>query len=164
MDGFEFERYEAHGWIIHRKMMAAGEFYDVEIPVGYDIAHAANISLWTSGHVLVTDRDSGAEVGERTAGDGLLARHSMRAGNYRCTATEPSEFWCINAVVNRRRMPQIELCDTQDGFALLHGDLLLCEGVLTIDGNLTVHAPAAIKRGNRTLTPVSRCLGFVFLD
>ena len=126
------ERTTVFGWVVHRKLMAAGETYQARVLEDIATKDSENIALWTKG--LITGvREDGFKPMPRAPGHFNLDRDIMLAGLYTFTAKEDSEWWCVNWRLNRGDLPGIVPLRLSAGqrVALLPGTLLLvCSGVL----------------------------------
>ncbi|CDN87316.1 hypothetical protein BN948_01736 [Hydrogenophaga intermedia] len=163
MSDFRFERYEAFGWIVHRKILAVGERFEVHANGDIDVANAPDVAVWTRGRVLVEEQGTGRRLPDRQPGDSILRRGRTQAGRFVCTAAEPSEFWCINRVANRRRQPKLAVLDAEPGRELrLVRNALLCEGRVRV-GDVELAAPQALAKGARVVV-LERAIGFLFME
>lgn len=157
---FDFDRIKAFGWLIHRKRLAAGECFDVEIPAAYPIEMAANISLWTRGYVTGVDKATGLPCGDRRPGHSVLERDVVPAGSFRFTAQEPSEFWCMshraNALhmrhIGTSRLPRLAIVSVAAGGTIempRGARLLICVGRIRTADGAELAGPLAVALNNR---------------
>lgn len=161
---FTFERYRAHGWVVHRKMLKAGETFVVNVPQGYTLEQAPDIALWTRGYVTGVNLENGEPVEPRSPGSSILRRMVMLPGKHLMTAQEDSEFWCVNRIANRNRLPGLEVVDLAPTEVQQIGlPSLICSGRFkTLSGD-TIEAPAALAAG-ATITAETRVLGLAFKE
>lgn len=163
---FSYERHNAFGWVVHRKLLAQGENYSVTVTEDTEGSRIGNITLWTKGRIEGTDRSGQVQVTPRVPGYSNLNRGLVLAGTYDYVATEPSEWWCINYIANRRRLPQVHIFSAASGevYALPVGTkLLLCAGSVSF-GETQYDAPAAFEVSSEQVTFVAGeySYGFIF--
>lgn len=137
---FVFQRYHVFGWIIHRKLLEPGEEYTIEVVSDFvNVDEKPNIWLWTKGGVEGVIRGTGKKTLPRRPGDCSLDRPGYAKGIYDFKAIdEPSEFWCMNSIVNRHELPNLTPLRMMrdDLIELKPGTLLLiCAGGLRLPNN-----------------------------
>lgn len=160
MTTFNFQRFRAFGWVVHRKQLATGEKFKVHAAAELNPDNAPDIAVWTRGRVAVSDMLTGERLPDRVPGDSILKRGRTRKGEFWCTALEPSEFWCISGRANRGKRPQLDVLDIEPSTReqrLAH-DAILCAGTVTLNGQL-LEAPQAFAAGAR-ISVRERAIGF----
>lgn len=163
---FNYERHKAFGWVVHRKVLAAGERYTVVVAEDTNGDQTGNITLWTKGRIEGAERSTQAPTVPRLPGYNTINRGLRVAGTYDYAATEPSEWWCINYVFNRNRLPDVRVFSYAPGevHSLPVGTkLLLCAGSVSF-GETQYDAPAAFEVSSEQATFVAgeQCYGFIF--
>lgn len=164
MTDFAFQRFDAFGWIVHRKVLALGDRFEVEAPEEIPVERAGDVAVWTRGRVSVERLGApGEALPDRVPGDSILRRGRTQAGHFLCTAVEPSEFWCFNRRANRGRLPQLEILYLEsDEVRTIGRNALLCTGIAMF-GDKLVSGPAALAAG-QDLRAIQRSIGFLFLE
>lgn len=160
MSAFNFQRFEAHGWVVHRKQLHPAEEFRVEVGQECTPATAPDVAVWTRGRVAVIDDITGDQLPDRVPGDSILKRGRTKAGRFTCVALEASEFWCISSLANRKRKPQLDLLDAEPGkrITLAH-DAIVCAGRIRL-GDRELDAPQALLKGAR-FDVIERAIGFI---
>lgn len=163
---FNFTRYKAFGWILHRKTLKTGEIFHVEVPSSYNPDVGYNISLWTKGLVTGIDRLSGKPTDRKVPGSSVLDREEVPKSKNEFVAREPSEFWCINYLINRRKLPKVEILKIPAFSSLelpMGSKILFCAGSFTIKGVL-YEPPISLEFTSQAQTVYARedTYGFIF--
>jgi hypothetical protein len=163
---FNYERHKAFGWVIHRKVLAAGERYSISVTEDTDGTQIGNITLWTAGRIEGIDRAGGVTIAPRVPGYTNLNRGAAPAGSYDYVAVEDSEWWCINHTANRNQLPKVQVFTAAVGELKnlpVGTKLLLCAGSVSF-GETQYDAPAAFEISSEQATFVAgeQCYGFVF--
>jgi hypothetical protein len=165
---FNYDRHKAFGWVVHRKVLAAGERYTINVTDDTDGSQIGNITLWTKGRIDGVDRSGQVQILPRVPGYNNINRGPAPAGVYDYVAIEPSEWWCFNYTANRNSLPSV------DAFSIAAGEvkvlpvgtkLLLCEGSVSF-GEIQYDAPAAFEISSEQAAFVAgqQCYGFIVAE
>lgn len=165
---FNFERHKAFGWVVHRKVLAAGEKYSVTVTEDIPDGKTGNITLWTKGRITGSDRSGVQQPTDRVPGFCSLSRQFVPAGSYDYVAAEPSEWWCINHRANRNSLPDVKPFSVRIGEVKAFpagAKILLCAGSVSF-GGVQYDAPAAFEISSEQVTFVAGedCHGFIFAE
>lgn len=163
-----FTRHAAFGWVIHRKVIAAGDTYSVNLTADTDGPGLGNITVVTKGRITGVDRATGAVVPDRVPGYSNKYRTGLIAGIYDFTAQQDSEWWCINQRINRNRLPDVDVFSAATGQVVempAGTKLLLCEGSLSV-GDTQYDAPQAFQVTSQQTVFVAgaQCYGLIFKE
>lgn len=162
---FDYVRHSVFGWVIHQKMVAAGEGYRADVPVAVEARDSGNITLWTKGCIRGT-RPDGSATEPRVPGSFNQDRGIFEPGEYQFVAQEDSEWWCINWIANRRSLPEVRAVRLAVGemLELKPGDrLLICAGQAELDHHTFGPASAlSIGSSERTLVATQPTYGMLF--
>jgi hypothetical protein len=166
--GIGFTRHAAFGWVVHRKVIPAGNSYSVNLTSDTDGLGLGNITVVTKGLITGVNRASGQAVMDRAPGYSNKDRVGLLAGTYDFTAQEPSEWWCINQKTNKGRTPNIDVFCASAGEVVqisFGTKLFLCQGSLSI-GDVRHDAPQAFQVESQQAVFVAdeQCYGFIFKD
>lgn len=163
---FSASRFKAFGWILHRKVLAAGDRFSVKVDTEYLPANGNNISLWTKGRVTGINNVTGLPTAERLPGDTILTLPIVPVSDSHFVAEVDSEFWCINYVINRNRLPEVELfCIKVDETHVWPKDtmLMFCAGkFLANEAQYDTPMSVIVESELLTVTAVEDVYGFVF--
>lgn len=164
----EFTRHIAFGWVVHHKVIAAGESYVVNLTTTTDHTGLGNITVVTKGLITGSSRATGAAVQDRVPGYTNRGRTEMLAGIYDFTAQQDSEWWCINQKTNKNRLPDVDIFSASVGQVVelpAGTKLMLCEGSLSV-GDAQYDAPQAFQVGSQQTVFVAgeQCYGFIFKE
>lgn len=128
MSKFTFEEYRAFGWVIHRKLLNEGDTFRVDVAEAMPRNQVDNITYVTRG-VLEDPMFNPPRL--HTPGSWSLDQPPVPAGQFRFRALEPTTWWCINYVANRKQFPQVQAFSAleQTEFTVNANELVwLCEG------------------------------------
>lgn len=166
---FNFDRLNAFGWIIHRKVLHKGDSYLARVSQDLKPAEADNITLWTKGEITGQTLDGARSVEPRLPG--RFSRdytHTVLAGEYIFTAMEDSEWWCINWTINRKKLPTVSpfrLPSQATAMLTVGQSLLLCSGTLvTSGGTIGAGSEVSIKTKDAPVLAQTNCYGLFFHD
>jgi hypothetical protein len=163
-----FTRYATFGWVVHHKVISAGETYAVHLTKDTDGSGLGNITLVTKGRITGVNRATGAAVIDRVPGYTNKDRAGLLAGSYDFTAQENSEWWCINQKTNKDRLPNVDIFSASMGQVVelpVGTKLLLCQGSLSV-GDSQYDAPQAFQVSSQQTVFVAgeQCYGFIFKE
>lgn len=163
-----FTRHVAFGWIVHHKVISAGDSYVVNLTGDTDGSGLGNITLVTKGLITGVNRATGAALPDRVPGYSNKDRIGFRTGIYDFTVQQDAEWWCINQRTNKDILPKTDIFSASMGqvFELPVGTkLLLCEGSLSV-GDAQYDAPQAFEVSSQQTVFVAgeQCYGFIFKE
>jgi hypothetical protein len=163
---FDFTKHKVFGWVVHFKKLSAGQKYSVTVTEDIANGSTGNITLWTKGRIVGTDRNGVQAPPDRVPGMCSLSRTFAPAGTYDYVAAEDSEWWCINYTANRNQLPAVQVFTAAVGEVKnlpVGTKLFLCEGSVSF-GETQYDAPAAFEISTEQATFVAgeQCYGFVF--
>lgn len=122
--------------------------------------------LYTKGHVVISDLDTGAVVSDRWPGFWNKDKEDFSKPEWRLEIAPGTEVWCFDGAVNNGVVPKAELfsLDADTSVELPAGTkLLLCAGVLRV-GDKVITAPCQVRPSSSKLVVAEQtCLG-VFLE
>ena len=165
---FRYIRHNVFGWIIHSKNLNAGESYLVNVTENTEASQLGNITLWTKGLIEGRNITGNVQVIPRTPGYSNINRGTAIAGTYEFTATEASEWWCINYIANKKQLPEVEILYIKKGDSNTYPagkKIFLCSGSASVNNTLC-EAPIALEltSGQQLLTALNTCYGFIFKE
>lgn len=171
---FNFERYNAFGWAVHRKTVQVGESFTVTYKEDTRTGEFNNITFYTKGLLSIKyskDNYEGCrdiiDAGSMPALDTEHGVKFMPAGIIMTqTAVEPVEFWCFNYTMNRKKLPTVEKLIIPVGEELTITDkkLFLCRGTALVNG---IERSGPIELDillTATIKAVTTCYGLFFLE
>lgn len=145
--------------------LAAGRSYKVNNPITIDVQNLSAQTLFVKGRITGVDAN-GNSTPERIPGFYLRDVVSeVPAGFHVYTTQEDSEWWCIDAKLNRAQLPTTQifrLSNSQSTDLPVGTRLILCEGTLSVGGS-TIAAPTAafISSAPKNVTAVGDCYGYL---
>jgi hypothetical protein len=168
-DAFRFDRATVFGWTLHRKQLAAGEFFMVKVSEDTLPEEADNISLWTKGEIAGQSFDGTRKLESRLPGRFSLDYTApLREGAYIFTAKSDSEWWCINYLINKKRLPKVTPFRLAAGEVaqLMPGTkLMLCSGELQTFKTTLLETPMEISVTEQIgVLALSQVYGLYFHD
>lgn len=132
--GIRVEHLRAFDWLLSSVEMDQGASFNWQAEGGTR-ADCAYRTLWTKGLIKVRMPDGTEQV--RTPGTWNLDLTDLPAGQIGYLAEQPSKWWCVNSLVNRNRVPDLQPIFYQAGqsVSIEKGTrLLVCRGCITVNG------------------------------
>ncbi len=169
--GAPYEPYTVFGWKIHRKTLDAGEKYIAKLPKDVIRERIDNISFWVKGRIegkhtnpAYTDPIRPRVAGFFTPTD---APELVLSGTIEFECVEDSEWWCVNYISNRKKLPRMKSLVLKAGetVPLNIGDkLLVCRGSGAVsEKSIPPLTALDVKNEGQILLAITDLYGLYFL-
>lgn len=145
--------------------LSAGCSYKVNSATTTPVGDLSAQTLFTKGRITGVDAN-GNVTPERVPGFYLRdAVSEVPAGIHMYTTQVDSEWWCIDARLNKKQLPETKIFRLGSGQTVelaIGTKLILCEGSFTSEGTI-VSAPTAVSvtTGVKQVVATSNCYGYL---
>jgi hypothetical protein len=164
-----FTKYNFFSWIITLASVLKDETFKVVYAEDTTRAETGNLTLYTKGLMTgIKDNDPSYSIVDRVPGIYSQNLKDVPAGTYYFTASDYSEWWCINYTLNGNKLPNVSVfrLNTNETIVVPIGTkLFICEGEHTVNATAAT-APMSyeVSFAPATIIATTNCYGFYLLD